>query len=238
MLKKTNLTEVKEIFKDLLFVVPIEPQIADICCHPFTQSSITPKVSITDDNMFKIENDYWNLKKTEDYNEWTNYICNQIDEFKDIYHLFYYINTPYRLVALKYSKDFLNLEDFSKLLEYCWTTSENPNDDINVSINELIKYFKKADKHIIMKKEEYKVWEELPDEFVIYRGISNYHNPKGLSWTRNKDVAEWFMNRWNNPNNYLLQATVKKEDCLCYFNGRNEDEIVVDSRHIKPKKVN
>ena len=237
MLKNTNLEEVKEVFKNLLYAVPIEPQIAAICCHPFTESSIVPKISITNDNIFKIEDSYWDLKKAEDYNEWTKYICKNIDEFKDMYHLFYYINKPYRLVAYKYSKDYLSLEDFSGILEFCWTTAENPNDDINVSIKELIGYFRKADKHTIMNEDEYKIWEELPDEFIVYRGISNHHNPKGLSWTRNKNVAEWFMNRWSNPDNYLLQATVKKEDCLCYFNGRDEDEIVVDSRHIKPKRI-
>lgn len=126
MLKNTNLEEVKEVFKNLLYAVSIEPQIAAICCHPFTESSIVPKISITNDNIFKIEDSYWDLKKAEDYNEWTKYICKNIDEFKDVSHL---------------------------------------------------------------------------------------------------------------SDNYLLQATVKKEDCLCYFNGRDEDEIVVDSRHIKPKRI-
>ncbi len=231
MLKLTNLEQVKEVCKILFLSVPIKPLIAGICSHPFTNSIIVP--NMTSKN---IEN-YLDLTKKDDYKKWKESTFKRIDNFNNAESIFYFTNKPYRLTLFKYCNEYLNLHDFSEILKYCWITSENPNDDINVSINELIRYFRKADKHILMNEEEYKIWEELPDKFIIYRGISNHHNPKGLSWTENKNVAEWFMNRWKNPDNYLLQATVKKEDCLCYFNERNEDEIVVDSRHIKSKRI-
>lgn len=233
MLKETNLSEVKEVFKTLAYAVPINPEICGLCNHPFTNMTIVPDIKSINNSPNKM----LDLTKENDYKIWIEHLFNILDNTKDVFSLFYIINKPYKLTAFKYSKDYLSKKDFSELLEYCWTISENPNGDINVSIRELISYLKKADKHILMNDKEYDVWNNLPDELVVYRGISDNHNPKGLSWTNNIDVAEWFMNRWKSPDNYMLKATVKKEDCLCYFNGRNEEEIVVDSRHIKPKRI-
>lgn len=90
---------------------------------------------------------------------------------------------------------------------------------------------------VLMDDNDYKIWEKLPDEMILYRGISHNHNPKGLSWTKNIETAEWFKNRFKNSDNYMLKANVKKEDMICYLNSRGEDEIVVDTRHIKAEKM-
>lgn len=44
------------------------------------------------------------------------------------------------------------------------------------------------------------------------------------------------MNRWKDEGNYMLTATVKKENCLAYINARDEEEIIVDTRYIKIKE--
>lgn len=76
----------------------------------------------------------------------------------------------------------------------------------------------------------------LPDEFTIYRGVGRKSKRTGISWTRNKEIAEWFMNRWEDEGGYMLMATVKKENCLAYINARDEEEIIVDTRYIKIKE--
>ncbi len=61
-----------------------------------------------------------------------------------------------------------------------------------------------------MTKEELKIFNSLPDEFTIYRGVG-HKRKKGLSWTLSKDTAEWFMNRYEGKNNHVLTAKVKRK---------------------------
>lgn len=121
------------------------------------------------------------------------------------------VNTPYKLAMIKYWKDYLRKKDFAELLKDAWIISENPNDDINVPICIIIKWFKEADKKSLMTKEELKIFNSLPDEFTIYRGVGHKRKEKGLSWTLSKDTAEWFMNRYEGKNNHVLTAKVKKK---------------------------
>lgn len=62
-----------------------------------------------------------------------------------------------------------------------------------------------------MTKEELKIFNSLPDEFTIYRGVGHKRKEKGLSWTLSKDTAEWFMNRYEGKDNHILTAKVKKK---------------------------
>ena len=43
------------------------------------------------------------------------------------------------------------------------------------------------------------VLQELDDTLTVYRGVTLYnaHNIKALSWTLNKETAEWFAHRFN-----------------------------------------
>ncbi len=159
-----------------------------------------------------------------------------IDDAESVWEIYFMVNAPYKLAMIKYWKDDLCLEDFTKLFKDAWILSENPNDDINVPVDMLIRWFKKADKRILMNNEELEVYNSLPDEFTIYRGVGRKSKRTGISWTRNKEIAEWFMNRWEDEGGYMLMATVKKENCLAYINARDEEEIIVDTRYIKIKE--
>ena len=177
------------------------------------------------------------LTNPEDYNEWENKLFNLIDRTESVIKLFFLLNKPYLLTVLKFVKPYLSLADFSNILSYAWTSSENPNKDVNVNINTLIKWFKEADKLSLMDKEEYITYQNLPNELVLYRGISTKSNPKGISWTRNLETAKWFANRFSAPNNYILKAKVTKKDILCYFNSRNENEVIINTKNIKVEKI-
>lgn len=177
------------------------------------------------------------LTNPEDYNEWESKLFNLIDRTESVIKLFFLVNKPYLLTVLKFVKPYLSLADFSNILSYAWTSSENPNKDVNVNINTLIKWFKEADKLSLMDKEEYIIYQNLPNELVLYRGISTKSNPKGISWTRNLETAKWFANRFSISNNYILKAKVTKKDILCYFNSRNEDEVIINTKNIKVEKI-
>lgn len=224
----TDLDNIKEISKLICKSVPIEPLLGGIIAsHPFTNTC----------NWYNSETGEWlDLANKDGFNKWTDILFNHIDETESVWEIYFMVNAPYKLTMIKYWKDDLCLEDFTKLFKDAWILSENPNDDTNVPINMLIQWFKKADKRILMNNEELEIYNSLPDEFTIYRGVGRKSKRTGISWTRNKEIAEWFMNRWEDEGGYMLMATVKKENCLAYINARNEEEIIVDTRYIKIKE--
>lgn len=218
MANKTDLDAVKRTSKVLLHTkININEKIPVIAYHPFTNSPYS-----IDSKTGKM----LNLMNKEDLAKWYEIVESLIDRAKKVLDIYILINTPYLLTFLKYIKDDLSKEEFSKLFAEAWVTSENPNGDANVSLRELVKMYKYCDKKCLMEKEDLEVFNNLPDEFVVYRGVSTGRNEKGLSYTRNKDKAEWFANRFGKG--YVIEKTIKKENVLAYFNTRNEDEIVVN----------
>ena len=221
----------RELAKNLFRLVPLE-QIPDtpFCCHPFSSSIYT----VIDGELIDI---------MEDTARWKTFVFNQIDKTTMPNSLLTLINKPWRLFFVKLCFETeVNISMASELLGVAWTTSENPNDDLNVSLDESISYFKKADKKALMEKEELEVLESLPAEVTLYRGVSIGRNPNGLSYTRDFDKAVWFRDRWlsentNNSEVYIIKAIVQKNDCLAYFNSRGEEEIVVNSYNIKHKEI-
>ena len=105
--------------------------------------------------------------------------------------------------------------------------SENPNNDVNVPLKEMVKHFKYCDKSHLMTADELDVYNSMPDEFDVYRGVSIGRVKEGFSWTRDKEKALWFANRFGKG--YLLKAHVKKTDVFAYYNRRDEDEYVVNA---------
>ena len=200
--------------------------------HPFTSASVTVGA---DGKMVDLTNE-------ADYQKWLEGLDALIDRVPVETLFSVYINDAWRLTWLKYAKDSLSQKDFSEFLGMAWVSAENPNMDANVKIPTLISWFRSADKKALMDEEDYKVWESLPDTVTLYRGVSVGRERYGLSWTRSREKAEWFMHRFENGDRRgtLLEVTVPKNLCLCYFNSRGEDEIVLDIRVVKPsvKEIN
>ena len=221
-----NMKGIKETAKTLFLAVDIIPHkdFPFIVSHPFTQTVMTgvevngkmEMIDITDEN---------------NYEKWKHFVFDCVDRANDFSRILMMIGKPWRLTFLKYAKDYLDSETFASSFSLCWVDSENPNMDANVSIKEFISWFKKADKEILMEKEDYEIWKSLPEEFTVYRGVSNGRAEYGLSWTRNYDTANWFANRFGEG--YVLEAKINKKHALAYLNSRGEDEVVVDVRAIK-----
>ena len=141
--------------------------------------------------------------------------------------MFNYIRKQYKLTFLRDTKQYLSSKDFANLFREAWITSENPNDDVNVKIRTLVSWYKNSNKKYLMEEDDFNVYNNLEDEFTIYRGVGINRNPKGLSWTMNKEKAQWFANRFGG-NGYIETAKINKKDVLAYFNSRGEEEIVAD----------
>lgn len=151
----------------------------------------------------------------------------KIDE-ADLTRLLMLMKTPYHLLFAKLIKDCLSVDEFSELLAYVWVNSENPNQDANVTIKEIVTMFKYCNPQKLMTDEDYKVYQNLPDKITIYRGIAVGRNPKGISYTDDKDKADWFAHRFDtgNKKGYVISKQVNKNKILAYFNVRGEKELV------------
>ena len=227
MRTETLIDGVREQTKLLLHSVPIkcDAQFEFIVQHPFTQS---PWVSSHGGEII-------DLRTNEGYEKWVNIIESEIDKM-DLYSIFHIlIVKAWNLTWLRFVKPFLSVEDFSKLLRYAWIEEENPNMDANVSTTMAISWFKEADNKFLMTEDDYEYWESLPEDIVLYRGVSNGRKKYGLSWTDNKEKAMWFQSRFETDvkKGFLLKVKVNKKHCLCYFNCRNEKEIVLDVNAVK-----
>ncbi|MBE6152761.1 MAG: hypothetical protein E7166_00845 [Firmicutes bacterium] len=179
------------------------------------------------------------INNEDDFKLFVNKMSDVILNAKDVSSIFSMIIKPYRFYFLKIIEDCLSKEDFNYYLKNIWINTEFPNTDKNVSVDESLNLFKNADKNLIMTKSELLKLNTLPDEITIYRGVHKKNNSKALSWTDDYEQALWFAKRFDN-NGYVLQATIKKDDIIAYFDERNEKEIIVDFNKIynlKTEKV-
>ena len=230
MEKKTNLNQVKEIANSLLMcdygLTRFSPAIID---HPFTNSGI---VTISNN-----KNELEMLDITSDKNAlrtWQNMIAKNINKSSDFCQIYNLINKPYRLLFVKLVAEYLSIEDLSIYLADAWISSESPNQDPNVSKQEVVYLFKKADPNYLMTKHEINRYNKLENEVLIYRGVTTYNqqNIQALSWTLDCERAEWFAQRYG-ENGKVYQAKINKKHILSYINRRNEREVVVDPKYLK-----
>lgn len=101
-----------------------------------------------------------------------------------------------------------------------------------MSKEKLIKMMRIAEKSPLLQSDI----DDLSDEdtVTIYRGVK-VNNYCGLSWTIDKNVAEWFARRFghNGDKCYIFTGIINKKDILALFSSRNEKEVVCDYRKIK-----
>lgn len=72
------------------------------------------------------------------------------------------------------------------------------------------------------------------DVLTIYRGETEQSTPykQALSWTLDKEKADWFANRFESERPITYKAKVKTDYILAYDNGREEQEILVHSEYL------
>jgi len=79
----------------------------------------------------------------------------------------------------------------------------------------------------MMDQSERETLEQMPDEFIVYRGHQEY-NKIGYSWTLSFWRAKWFAQRFSQKESEsVVSAWVKKEHIHALLLGRNEFEIVI-----------
>ena len=225
MLKESNLELVKSVAISFLYMDVEETDYSPIVVmHPIFESGFTAIRKNGKPEFINIIESRENLLLAQQECE------KNIMMQTSVYDVYMIIRKSYRLTFLKFVKEYLSRKDMSELLAHAWVSSENPNQDVNVPIETSIKWFREADKKILMTKDDYRYYQSLPQTITAYRGVAIGRNPKGLSWTCNLKTAEWFANRFDEvgKSGYVQSVVVDKSCVLAYFNTRNEDELILD----------
>lgn len=224
----------KEVAKSLLWLdVEPHPTIPFIATHPVFESMhlMNKQGEIIDalndeEKLNEIRADYeQRIDKTE--------------EFSDFF--VWLIRKPYILCFIKFCYQYgaIELWECGYYLMQQWCRIENIGTDANVkkvTIRKWLVALSEMDdntKHKAMGEEEWKRYCSLPDTLTLYRGVRTNEDEaiKGLSWSRSKDTAKFFANRYGKEG-YIYQATVKKEDVFFTEYGRNEQEYIVDYKKL------
>lgn len=132
---------------------------------------------------------------------------------------------PYRLDAFMQIEDDLDDDYYWSLLADIWIDSEN----IWQNLDQWRQLFESTRSGSPMTDEEEAALAAMPDPVPVYRGGVEDANEYGLSWTTDRERAEWFAVRMTSDDEVgvVLDGLVAKKDVAAYFMGRGESEVVV-----------
>lgn len=189
-----------------------------VVIHPFFESAIL----CDNQGIFNA------FEEKERYSEYLKCFSARINECKNLSALVNIVRKSFRLTFISFLYDVLKLPvtTCGNLLAEQWTTIETLTYDTNVKPRRVLFLIKAAEQSVFMNKSELKVFQNLPEELVIYRGCRDKKGVKACSWTLDEEQAKWFSARWNK--NYVFKAKIKKADVIAYKSDRNEQEIVVN----------
>lgn len=226
-----EISKIREMAKFFADIPIYDTRVGGVASHPFTNTWIT---GIYDKDR-KLT--FADLRKEDEQAKWREQIKATIEE-SDLRGICLMLNKPYILTFISYIESMLSDEELGMILGTFWTAIENITGDSNVNGMEIVKWFKRADKKSLMNEEELLVYESLPEEVTVYRGVTSYNRKKekALSWTLDYEKAVWFANRFSTGTGETWTMTVPKKRILCYFDGCSEQEAIVDLYRFKGKK--
>lgn len=149
---------------------------------------------------------------------------------------------PYRVPALR-EAICLGLKtaspEFWELVSQIWIDTENVHQEYRTWLN----IWQMPGSYTVMDDGERKALAALPDAVEIWRGVKCREAAQGLSWTTDKEKAEWFARRWlqSTEQPFLVSGFVARTDIKAYLLGRGESEVVClpeTVRSIKIRRLN
>lgn len=240
--KQTNIREIANQANILLDTKPTFSEDGSVVYHPFF-ARCEAYCKPTKAQINKIREMHEHLSKPVGYhgvavmvdiregnniNKAREYIRDAISHIKNYSEFFFIINKPYYPLFFSKTEKYLSTKDFGESLTYLWKNVEFPNIDSEVSTDQFVKYFRQAKKSYLMDEEDLEIYNNLPDEVIIYRGINEYGNVEALSWTLDEEQAKWFATRWDQfgCEGTVYKAKIRKTDILACFDS--EQEVVID----------
>jgi hypothetical protein len=87
-----------------------------------------------------------------------------------------------------------------------------------------------------MSEEDRAALAKLPQRLTVYRGSAHVRPRRGLSWTLDRDRAEWFARRFATRGGRprVISGVVHRSRVLAYFTARDESEIVALPADVGP----
>lgn len=139
---------------------------------------------------------------------------------------------PYRLQTFLQFAPFMKPVEYWQNLAWIWTDTEFPFSNKEMWIDLFTANVKQKRK--LMTSKERRTLQNLPEKVTIYRGYDDkgeLSGPLGISWTLLEEKAEWFAKRfgvYEDSSPAIAVGTCNRKAILAYFNGRGEEEIVVN----------
>ncbi len=190
----------------------------------------------------KVVPPYWLAIRGQEYIDAFHKACagNEL-EASSLFDSFEYAN------QLRLVREFWELKQVGKItggvwsavLSLAWTVGRRGSilTDALSKLNrgELAKMFLEADKRVLMDDIGLARFESLPDNFIVYRGCGRFarHRTNGISWTTNREQAEWFALRTPTP--MLLEAQMPRAAVMATFKYEWE---VLKNPLVRVKKTN
>lgn len=196
--------------------------------HPFTDNGIT---GIRDEHGKIVPTNL--LEDSNSLDQWRRQLSQIINKADTPFSIFMMITNSYQLAFLKYAAPYLSEQDAALFLSQAWIGTESPNNNPNLSKRELLSMFRSIDPQKLMDEKEYQTFQRLNDTVTVYRGVTPYNakNIKALSWTLDRDTAEWFAHRFGQDGT-VYEAQISKAHICAVFLGRDESEVIVDPKHL------
>lgn len=229
-MKKENLEKCREVALELLYSPIVQDKrVPFVVHHPFFDSVVTMGENHT----------MLNLLDGEDVQDKARKLIKErfLDKVTSYDEFYMRLCKPYRPAFFKFTQEYIdNEKEYAERLSFVWTTTEFPNEDANVSISDWKRFFKKANKEMLMDKGELCVYTYLPETVTLYRGSHNKKHKK-MSYTTNYAIALWFAKRFSQKGDvsYIIKTTIPKKAIYAYFSAENE--CVVNPQYIKEYEV-
>jgi hypothetical protein len=131
---------------------------------------------------------------------------------------------PYRFQALMDVQGHLGDREYWTLCREVWINSENIWQNVD-GWRELLSA-SRPHKERFMTGTDRRTLKSLPSKITVYRGYQPRKNKNGLSFTLDREKAEWFANRFWKTGKIWVR-TVSKDNVFAYTNDRDEKEIII-----------
>jgi len=134
---------------------------------------------------------------------------------------------PYRIDAFIKVADKMSDRCYWETLAVIWSDTENGWQ--NLSEWQRLFDSDRPERRYLMDTFDFQAYSNLPDVVTVYRGCQKNQNENGLSWTLDKEKAQFFAKRLGKKG-IVLEKSVKKNQIVAVLLGRNEQEVIITER--------
>jgi hypothetical protein len=129
------------------------------------------------------------------------------------------VERPWRMSTLEqlYERGRIDVDELRDLLPEIWTDTEMPGGNLEDPAY--------LWREVGFATDDQEEWDALPEKLTLWRG--GYAG--GISWTTDREKAEWFARRFATDGESLSvwEVTIDKDQALGYLTGRGESEVIL-----------